>query len=178
MTRGRADWERARERVPYIEDEGWRELLASKPEALYRIIADTYDVVLRDRERAAGIKRTGRRPKPSQVPIDEVIAAVFPEQYSAAPFTVALARLLEGRSQRSFAPLVPCNQATLSRLLAGQLKPDIRMMERIAAAAGVQPWFFREWRADYVALLVREVLTERPEMGVAAMRALQSIAGR
>jgi hypothetical protein len=170
----RADWERARARVPYVEDEDWQAKLAENPEALYRIIADSYDLVLRDREVEAGTQRSGRRPRPSRVPIDEVIAAVLPPRYSNDPFPVALHALLRGRSQRSFSLLVPCNQATLSRLLSGQLTPDLVMLERVAEAAGVGPWFFREWRAGYVAALVREVLTDNPSMSVAALRALQA----
>jgi hypothetical protein len=169
----RADWTRAREVVPYAEDGAWVDLLSSNPEALYRIIADSYDFVLREREVLEGKRRPGRRPRPSQVPIDEVIDAVFPKQYSNEPFVEALASLVDGRSQRAFSAEVPCNQATLSRLLSGQAKPDMAMMEGLARAGGVPPWYFREWRAEYLASLIREVMLESPSMSVQALRALQ-----
>lgn len=176
MTRQRADWNRAREVVPYVGDREWLSRLADNPETLYRIIADAYDFVLRDREIAQGVRRSGRRPRPSRVPIDEVIEAVLPKQYSNDAFPQALVEVMDGRSQRAFSKDVPCDQATLSRFIAGQLKPDVPMMERIAAAGGVPPWFFREWRAEYVAALVRNVLMEDPAMSVQALRALQLMA--
>ena len=160
-----------------MDDQDWVDRLGQNPEALYRIIADSYDFVLREREMAQGIKRSGRRPRPSRVSIDEVIEAVFPPQYSNAPFVDALRAVMDGHSQRSFSKRVPCDQATLSRLLAGQLKPDLPMLERIAQAGGVPPWYFREWRAEYVASLIREVLLADPAMSVGALRVLQTVAG-
>lgn len=132
--------------------------------------------MLREREAAEGVKRSGRRPRPSRVPLDEVLSAVFPAQYSNEPFTSVMKSLLEGQSQRSFSQKVPCNQATLSRLLAGRLEPDMKMLERIAAAAEVPPWYFVEWRAFYVGSLITEVLLENPSMGVRSIRALQHLA--
>lgn len=176
MGQARSDWGAAKAHAPYVEDADWSELLEGNPEVLHRIIADAYDVVLRDEEKANGIKRSGRRPKPSQVPLGEVVGKVFPQQYSNLPFTKALEDLVSGRSQRQFARRVPCNQATLSKLLRGQYEPDMSMMERLALAGGQGPWYFREWRAQYVGALVTDALMSNPSTGVQAVRALRLLA--
>lgn len=174
----KSDWAKARSHVPWAEDDVWAERLAENPEALYRIIADSYDIALRDEEKLRGEQRSGRRPKPPQVPLDQVYAAVFPSQYSMDPFRETLEKLMDGRSQRAFARRVPCHQTTLSRLLSGALAPDLAMMERIASAAGVQPWYFVEWRAQFVASVVQSSLMANPNMSVNAIRGLRNMAGR
>lgn len=168
------NWDRAKSKIPYLDDADWKQKLLENPDVLYRIIADSYDLILREREREDGVVRIGRRPKPSLVPIDEVIDSVFPSRYSNEPFVVALRHAMNGQSQRAFSQLVPCNQATMSRLLNGQLKPDITMLEQLAAAAEVPPWYFREWRAEYVGALVRDVLMEDPSMSYRAIKALEA----
>lgn len=178
MSRGKADWQAAQERVAWARDTDWAAQLESNQEALYRIIADAYDIALRDEEQARGVQRSGRRPKPPQVPLEQVYAAVFPQQYSMDPFREALYKVMDGRSQRAFAADVPCHQATLSRLLSGELSPDMAMMERIAAAAGVQPWFFLEWRAQFVGQVVTDALLTNPNLSVNAIRGLRAMAGR
>lgn len=178
MSRGKADWNAARERVAWAQETDWASQLEGNQEALYRIIADAYDIALRDEEQARGVVRSGRRPKPPQVPLEQVYAAVFPQQYSMDPFRDALVKVMDGRSQRAFAADVPCHQATLSRLLSGELLPDTVMMERIAAAAGVQPWFFLEWRAQFVGRVVTDALLANPNLSVNAIRGLRAMAGR
>lgn len=172
----RSDWASARARVPYASNGNWALILEDNPEVLHRIIADAYDVVLREEERAAGVRRSGRRPKPSLVPLGDVVDKVFPQQYSHDPFPVALANLLEGHSQRAFAKRVPCHQATLSKLLNGQYEPDLPMMERIAEAAGEGPWYFLEWRAGYVGALVTDALTTSPSTAVQVIRGMRLLA--
>ena len=169
----RSDWGAARARAPYADTANWGELLEEHPEVLHRIIADAYDVVLREEEKTNGTRRLGRRPKPSQVPIGDVVGKVFPQQYSSLPFTKALEDLIGDRSQRQFSRNVPCHQGTLSKLLRGEYEPDMPMMERLAVAGGQGPWYFREWRAQYVGALVTDALMSNPSTGVQAVRALR-----
>lgn len=178
MAQERADWQGARRAVPYVDADEWSERMQENPEALLRIIADAYDFALRERETAAGVRRYGRRPKPDPVPLEEVYATAFPTQFSTAPFPEALGRLMKGSSQRAFAARVPCHQATLSRLLSGQLVPDVSMMERLARAAEVKPWYFAEWRARFVADVVERSLLADPKMSVGAIKGLRARAGR
>jgi hypothetical protein len=176
VTRERkSDWEAARARVPYADQGEWPELLERHPEVLHRIVADAYDVFLREGDRANGVRRSsgGRRPKPSMVPVEDVLDSVFPRQYSTLPFPKALADLVGPQSQRQFSRKVPCNQATLSKLLNGAYLPDLPFMERLALAGGQGPWYFLEWRAGYVAALVRDALLASPSTGVQAVRAIR-----
>lgn len=174
MAQERADWRGARRTVPYVDADEWADRMRENPEALLRLIADAYDFALREREAKAGVRRYGRRPKPDPVPLDEVYATAFPSQFSQLPFCGALERLMAGSSQRAFASRVPCHQATLSRLLTGRLVPDAAMMERLARAAGVQPWYFAEWRAQFVANVVETSLLSDPSMSITAIKGLRT----
>jgi transcriptional regulator with XRE-family HTH domain len=82
--------------------------------------------------------------------------------------------LIGARSQMQFARRVPISQPTLSRLLAGHVEPDLAMLEQIAGAAKVPPYFFVEYRANFIAQMVRRVLLASPHLGITAMKAFMS----
>ncbi len=174
----KADLEKARELYPSC-NMGMNEWMtffgtAAGLRAMGRIIYDVYDEVVSREEREAGKRRIGRRPAREATSLAAVMAIVKPEEFSNEPLPVALRRLLRGRSQRQFAAKVPISQPYLNRLLAGQHKIDLDMLERIADAAGVHPWHFPEWRAQYIGGLVTEVLQESPHLGITALRALRN----
>ena len=137
--------------------------------AVGRILGDIYDAVKAEEEKEAGLQRMGRRPR-RDGSLAEVYATIFPQSYTMEPFTVALRDLLRGRSQRAFAPRVPMDQSTLSRLMAGSLQPDLVVLERIALAAKVHPGYFVEYRAQFVGKLMERIFTQQPNMGVKAFR--------
>ncbi len=141
--------------------------------ALGKILYDIYDEVRSAEERNAGLRRIGRRPGRSAVPLDEVMQVVLPQEFTNDPLPKALARLLAGRSQRQFARRVPVSQPHLCRILSGERVPDLEQLERIAAAADVQPWYFIEWRARYISTLMGEVLAESPHLSITALRAMR-----
>lgn len=169
------DWQAAKDYVPWAERDEWSARMADNPDVLHQIIADAYDIALRDREHALGIQKAGRRPKPDPVSLDEVFDVAFPGQYSIEPFRVALATLTSGFSQRAFAKLVPCHQTTLSRLLSGKARPEMAMMERIAVAAGVGPWYFSEWRAAFAAQLVQRALMDDVQFGIRVINGIRDV---
>lgn len=147
----------------------WIAVFDRDPDIMWRIVGDIYDVVKTEEEKAAGKRVMGRRP-PRSGSLEDVWATVFPAPYSMDPFPEALRKLMNGRSQSAFAMRVPIHQTTLSRMLKGEWMPDLQMLERIAEAAKVQPAYFVEWRAQYVAGLIQRVLMERPNMSVMALR--------
>ena len=170
----KANLERAKELYPSTYTMGEREWVKffDTPQgfaAMGAIIGDIFDEVKAEEEKEAGVKRMGRRPGRS-ASLAEVYATVFPAAYSMDPFPTALVKLLNGRSQRAFAAKIPCNQSTLSRLLSGEWKPDLSMMESIAAAAKVAPSFFMEWRAMYVGQVITETLLNRPNLSITHLR--------
>ncbi len=172
----KADYERARQLYPSV-NMGEREWLAAfdrNPDIMWAIVGDVYDAVKTEEEKAAGLRRMGRRPARSASSMEEVYATVFPTVYSMDPFPEALVKLLNGRSQRAFAAKIPCNQGTVSRLLSGQLQPDLVMLERVAAAAKVPPYFFVEYRAQVIGHMVTKILTEQPNMSIAAMKRVRT----
>jgi hypothetical protein len=141
--------------------------------AMGKILYDIYDEVRSAEERNAGLRRIGRRPGRSAVPLDEVMNVVLPQEFTNDPLTVSLARLIAGRSQRQFARRVPITQSHLCRLLSGERTPNLQLLECLAQAAGVQPWYFPEWRAAYIAALLSEVLVESPHLSITALRAMR-----
>lgn len=171
-----ADFERAKVLYPStaMGEKEWVEVFDQNSDIMWQLVGDIYQAVRFQEERERGVVRMGRRPRTTGS-LDEVWKTVFPPTYSNEPFGKALADLLETRrmSQRAFAPKVPCHQTTLCRFLNGTNKPDLQMMERIAAAAKVHPSYFVEWRAEYVGKVIWQVLLERPNMGISAVRMLR-----
>lgn len=174
----KADFERAKERYPSTQmgEKQWLAFFDTPAgmHAMGRIIGDIYDVVKAGEEKEAGLQRMGRRPR-REGSLADVYATVFPQPYTMDPFPEAMLKLLNGRSQRAFAPRVPVHQTTLSRLLAGTMTPDVTMLERIAVAAKVHPSYFVEWRALYVSQMVEKVLTQRPNIGVSAYKSVRGV---
>ncbi len=142
-------------------------------DAMGKILYDIFDEVRSAEERNAGLRRIGRRPGRSAVPLDEVMSVVLPQEFNHDPLPVALARLMQGRSQQQFGQRIPMSQSHLSRVLSGERLPTLEQLERIAAVAGVQPWYFVEWRAMYIAQLMNEVFTESPHLSISALRAMR-----
>src|SRR5206468_5127633 len=122
----------------------WVTFLESPPglQAMGKILYDIYDEVKSAEERKAGLRRIGRRPARAAVGLDQVMSVVLPTEFTNEPLNVALAKLIAGKSQRQFAYKVPISQPHLSRILSGERVPGLDQLEQIAAAAGVQPWYF------------------------------------
>ncbi len=173
-----ADLERAKRLYPSIDmdDRMWAAFFDTPAgeHAMGRIIGDIYDEILRQEERERGVRRIGRRPRPEPVPLAEVYARVFPPRFSNVPFGQALRDLLAQRkiSQRAFAAKVPVNNGTLSRFINGVWTPDLAMMERIAAVAGVPPSSFPEYRAAYLTKVLGDFLAARPHVSTGLYRQL------
>jgi len=142
-------------------------------QAMGKILYDIYDEVRSAEERDAGQRRIGRRPGRPAVPLDEVMGVVLPPEFTLEPLPTALARLMAGRSQRQFAYRVPITQSHLCRILSGQREPNLDQLEALAHAAGVQPWYFAEWRAKYIGALMTEVLLTSPHLSITALRTVR-----
>jgi transcriptional regulator with XRE-family HTH domain len=174
----KADLERAKELYPscHMGMEEWTNFFgtAAGLRAMGRILYDIYDELMSKEEREAGKRRIGRRPARSAVPLSVLMTVVRPEEFSNDPLPEALRKLLRGRSQRAFARKVPCSQPYLCRVLTGERPPDLEMIERLAQAAGVQPWHFPEWRAQYLGALITEVLQESPHLGITAIKGVRT----
>lgn len=169
----RADFEHAKALYPSCDMgiAGWLKFFDTPAgeDAVGKVIYDIYDEVKAAEERRAGTHKMGRRARREARALDEVFAIVFPQQYTNEPLTVALKQLIGHRKQAAFAAKVPCSQPVLSRILSGEHKPNLLMIERLSEAAGVNPWYFAEWRAMYLGELITAVLLERPHMSITAI---------
>lgn len=170
---GRADWERAWREYPSTQ---WGRdeidaFLRANPEVIWRIVGDMYEAVKQEEERRAGVKpKMGRRPVRKNVPLEEVWRVIFAQPFTLEPFPVAMRELMQGASQRAFTAKLPLNQSTLSRLLSGELQPDMPMMEILAEACGVQPVYFVEYRAQYVGAMIADTFVKNPRLGIKAIK--------
>jgi len=178
----KADLSKAKELYPSCNmgvDE-WATFFGTPPglQAMGRVIYDIYDELLSVEERNAGVRRIGRRPARPAVPLSEVFDMLFPQEWTNEPFPQALSRLLSGRSHRQFAGKVPMSPSHLSRVLSGEREVNLEMIENIARALGVNPWFFSEWRAQYLGQLITEVLTESPHLGITILKGLRRERGK
>ncbi len=144
----------------------WTVLLGQRPEALWGLVAD----VVKAAKACEGQRKTGRRPAVSVGSLDELYQVLFPIQYSTKNFCDTFAHLLGHHSQRAFAMRVGFNQATVSRLLTGKTQPNAQIIERIAAAFGVRPTYFAEYRALKLGEVVTDVLLAHPDLSADAIR--------
>jgi transcriptional regulator with XRE-family HTH domain len=175
----KADLEKARELYPSCSmgmDE-WMTFFgtAAGLRAMGRIIYDVYDEVVSREERENGKRRIGRRPAREATTLANVMAIVKPEEFSNDPLPIALKKLMRGRSTRQFCRKVPISQSYLTRLLHGEHKYSLELLENLAEAGGVNPWHFPEWRAMYISELIQVTLTDNPHMGITALRALRNV---
>lgn len=167
MTRaGTAKWDVAQMAFPSTGEgaDGWLQVLVDEPGVLHRILSDIAKVA----RATDGAKRTGRRPVIG-MGLEQLWQLLYPDP-SDEPFHEAFAALLANTSQRVFAAKVPCNQATISRLLSGEVQPDLQMLERLAAAAGIPPNYFREWRAIKLGQLVVDTYLTQPHLSASILK--------
>ena len=172
----KADFDGAKNRFPVSTAFGeadWVAVFDSNPDVMWKILGDVYNVIRDQQERESGSRKMGRRPVRAAGSIDELLATVIPPQFTQDPFPVAFKALIGTRSQRQFAVKIPCDQSLVSRLLSGDVTPDLGMLERIAAAAKVPPHYFAEYRAAVVAQAVHDILTQRPNVSITAFKQLR-----
>lgn len=151
-----------------LRADAWERVLAEDPDLMADLIADVLKVVApRDPGRT-----TGRLPAAPAVDVRGLYARLFPARLSADPLPVALRALVGTTAQTEFARRVPCSQAALSWYMAGRRVPDAPTMARLAAAGGVTPAYFREWRAWWLA----EQAAAHPAATAAALRRLGAAA--
>lgn len=171
-----ADWERAKTQYPATGDDeaAWSALLTEEPDVMYAVIAYIVKVV----KAVEGPRKTGRRPGITGLSFDDVWDVLYPDRFTLEPLTVALVGLMAGKSQHQIAPMVPCNQATLSRVMSGRLIPDLALLRSLAVALHVPPTYFVEYRAGRVAQIVEAVLISQPTMSVTVLKNLAKTAKR
>lgn len=162
-----ADWENATAQFPSVKQgvDEWVAFFDRRPDVMLQILGDIYRETKAEELRESGHAPTGRRPKAINGNLDDLYRMITP-QYSVEPFGVAMKELIGARSLRAFAAKVPMNHHTLTRLMRGDLKLEMWRMELIAAAAKVNPHFFREYREAQLLDAISRYLTARPNVSI------------
>jgi hypothetical protein len=157
-----ADWDRAKELFPSTGYgvEQWVELFDKDPSVMYAILGDIAKVYVATN----GPRKTGRRPGVN-MSLDELEKIITP-QYSLEPLSESLPALIGGQSLRSFASKVPVHHHQLRRLMRGDAPLTMSMLESLARAGRVGPAYFTEWRAMYLAQMLTDIATSRPNVSV------------
>jgi hypothetical protein len=138
-----------------------------------RIIYDIFDEVKSQQERAAGIRRVGRRPARSAVNLEDVLTTILPPDFNNEPLPVVLPKLIGKRSHADVAAAANLSRSHITHLVRGRT-PTLEALEGLAQALGVQPWFFVEWRALYIGQLMTEVLIASPHLGTTVLKDMRS----
>lgn len=174
----KANYEKSKEMYPSVnlDEDGWVKFFSTPQgfQAMGHIIGDIYKEVIYSKSRETSKPGVGRRPALPEVPLDEVLAVVFPAQFTTDPFKDALQLLVQGRSQAVFAKKIPVTQSTVSKWLSGSLIPDMDMMTRIAQVSEISPAYFREYRALFLAELVKNTYIKKPNLSIAAFKEVRS----
>lgn len=111
-------------------------------------------------------KRRGQRPSLDIEAGEARLRQLWGDEWTTLPFAEAF-RLLSGSlSRRAVGERVGVPRATVQRLLDG-LEPTGQEMERIAAAFGKPPTYFREYRVGLVCGFLVEYFADAPEASVA-----------
>lgn len=148
--------------------DAWDEVVAAEPDILYSLLQDVLKIV----QSQGDTERVGRRPAAEAMDYDRLWAELFPKRYSTDPMPIALRELMGPLSQGQFALKVPCSQPTLSWLMTGKRNATPEMMESLAAAGGVTPAYFLEWRAWRLAGLLTDAMLADPARTVAMAKRL------
>jgi hypothetical protein len=162
-----ADWDNATAQFPSVKQgqDQWVEFFDRRPEVMLQILGDIYRETKAEELRESGRAPTGRRPKAINGNLDDLYKMITP-QYSVEPFGDAVKELIGTRSLRAFAAKVPMNHHTLTRLMRGDLKLEGWRLEQIAAAAKVNPHFFREYREMQLLDAIGKYLSARPNVSI------------
>lgn len=163
-----SDWDRAKELFPERSTSEWVAKFDADPGIMWSILGD----VAKAFKATEGPRKTGRRPGVS-MSMQELQRITSP-QYSMDDFSVSLPELIGSRSQRQFASRVPCHHSTLTRLMRGELPLTRAVLESLAKAGRVSPYYFKEYRAMYLSDMVTEVMMARPNMSITAIKGLRA----
>jgi transcriptional regulator with XRE-family HTH domain len=85
-------------------------------------------------------------------------------------FAEAIEELIAGKSLRQFAAKVPVHHHTLRRLTRGEIPLTMPMLEAIATAGKVTPFYFAEYRAMWVARAFTQVFEAHPNLSIRAVK--------
>ena len=174
-----AQWENATSQFPSVkqDEHAWVQFFDRRPDVMLSILGDIYRETKAEELRESGRAPTGRRPKAINGNLDDLYKMITP-QYSVEPFGEAVKELIGTRSLRAFAAKVPMNHHTLTRLMRGDLKLEGWRMEQIAAAAKVNPHFFREYREIQLLDAIGKYLAARPNVSIQLTKRIRAdIAG-
>jgi hypothetical protein len=173
-----ADWKAARLIAP-VEDYSsaeWREHWHEHPETFLQVLGDIYRIYKSEEAKRLGTAnpRGGRRRTTIDGNASELWGLVTPS-FSMEPFPEAFNALQGTRSLRQVAMRAGMSASSIVRYTdraKDKRTPDRYDLERIAKALDVHPAHFREWRELVVMEFLTGVLTAKPNLSIALLKAI------
>jgi lambda repressor-like predicted transcriptional regulator len=153
------------EHFPSTVSLDWRKAL-SNPETLPQILRD----ILRLEQADPG--RSGPRPAPDYEEGLKTLRRINGEDYSTIPFHEAFQVLARGYSIRHLSRKTQLSFGALQRYLQGDRQPGMEEMARIARAFGKDPWYFAEYRLQFIVTSIVSKLATAPEATIVLYRKL------
>lgn len=158
----------------YTFEQMWVDRFSKDPDLMWLMIGDIVRYVSAD-EIPRGDRTSSRRQVQDK---DRNLAAVWRiigEAYSMEPFPVAVTELIGERSLRAFATRAGFGSVeTLRRYMRGQRPLTAVALESCAQAGRVEPFYFVEYRAMWLATELQRAMLARPEASVQAVRKVKS----
>jgi len=168
-----ADWDAAKRKYPStveLDQAAWIAFFDQRPDVMHAIIGDVAKVVqATERDH----KRAGRRPAVRGGTMDDLDRLIRP-RFSLLPFDQAVQELIGTRSVRAFAAKVPIHHTTLVRMMSGDRQLNMPVLEAIATAGNVTPFYFAEYRTLWVADAFTKVFASKPNLSIRAIKQLSA----
>jgi hypothetical protein len=184
---GRQNIARARELFPHAVADNepmWVNRLTVEPELMWKMVGDIVRFVSSE-EVPRGQRRSSlRRVQEKDYNLEAVwrITGLIKPPPSTQPFPVAARELIGKRSLRAFAKTCGFGEhgghRTLARYLSGEQALTMEVMESIARAGRVEPTYFLEYRAAWLAReLFHAMMTNSRDSIHAVKKVAQSLNG-
>lgn len=152
----------------------WVDRFSEDPDLMWRFVGDVVRYVSSE-EVPRGDRVSSRRQVQPQHRNLQYVHDVLHGRHSLDPFPVAVRELIGERSLRLFATRSGFGSVeTLRRYLAGERPLTMECLEGMASAGRVEPFFFREYRAMWLAREMFRAMLDRPNESLRAIRMIRS----
>lgn len=159
---------------PYTFEQMWVDRFTNDPDLMWLIIGDIVRYVSAD-EVPRGERTSSRRQVQDRDKNLEAVWRIIGPRYSMDPFPVAIRDLIGERSLRAFAQRSEFGSVeTLRRYMRGERPLTMEAMEAMAKAGRVEPHFFVEYRAMWIARELMRAMLARPNDSLKAVKKVRA----
>jgi len=158
----------------YTFEQMWVDRFTRDPDLMWLIVGDIVRYVSAD-EIPRGTRTSSRRQVQDRHQNLQAVWHIIGPRYSMDPFPAAVVELIGERSLRAFASRAGFGSPeTLRRYMRGERPLTMESLESCAKAGRVEPFYFVEYRAMWIARELQRAMLARPEASVKAIREIRA----